>query len=321
MDEIAIVLTCDDRYIRHAAATIISVVKNSKRRFHFYLFDCGIKPENIQKLLQWDLGDNKIEVVNIKKQAVFENFHVHSRYTSAIFYRLVIPEVLAHLDKAIFMDADIIVLGDLGEVWDISMENCLLGAVSEEDNFFPAKIYKARKLRIGMPLHAEFFNSGFLLLNLDALRQWKLFERVTNFFKTNTCPHITLQDQDALNLLIDRDRYISLPAKFNCSIRSHLGDKNPTCIHFILKIWWFRENFVKYFLRFFYPHSVEYFKYAHLTPFADKINEDASYLKAFSWLWKFTFLPIEHFIRFKIRDPFMNVIRTHRRNSGKKSTK
>ena len=56
-DPIVIVFSCDDRYVQHAAATIASITAHSERNFRFYILDCGISSEKIEKLQQWDLGD------------------------------------------------------------------------------------------------------------------------------------------------------------------------------------------------------------------------------------------------------------------------
>lgn len=44
MDEIAIVLACDDRYAQHAAVAAASMLlcHTDSRPLHFYLFDDGI---------------------------------------------------------------------------------------------------------------------------------------------------------------------------------------------------------------------------------------------------------------------------------------
>ena len=54
-----------------------------------------------------------------------------------------------------------IVLGDLGEVWDLPMEDCSFGAVSEERKFKDETLFIARKRALGMSPDSVYFNSGF----------------------------------------------------------------------------------------------------------------------------------------------------------------
>ena len=122
MDEVInIVLTCDDKYAQHAAVTIVSVVKNTKRNVHFYVFDCGILPENLGRLKQLDVGSNVLEVVQVQKIDAFENYKYPRCYSPAIMYRLAIPEILPHLDKALYLDSDIIAVRDIGLVFWIRL--------------------------------------------------------------------------------------------------------------------------------------------------------------------------------------------------------
>ena len=132
-DTINIVLTCDDRYAQHAAVTIVSVVKNTKRNVHFYVFDCGILPENLERLKQLDVGSNVLEVIQVQKIDVFENYNYQQCYSPAIMYRLATCEILPHLDKALYLDSDVIAVRDVGELWDIDLGEKLLGAYDEHE--------------------------------------------------------------------------------------------------------------------------------------------------------------------------------------------
>ena len=313
-ESIAIVLVCDDKYVRHAATTIISIVKNSQRTFCFYIFDCGIHPENIEKLTSWNLGSNKINVVPMSKVEIFEQFKMRQRYSPAIFYRLAIPEILPDLDKAIYMDSDMVVLDDLGEVWDIPMQDCTFGAVSEERNFKGKALFVARKRALGIALESVYFNSGFLLFNIKAIKDFHLAERVIEFLENNTHnKRVTLPDQDALNVVVDRSKFLSLPLKFNCDVNGSwqkAGVDKPCVLHLFDKVWKYPPFFVEHFLSKIHPHCDEYFRYARMTPWANEVTRDASLWEVFRCLWKLCLKPIEQFVRYHIRDKFINL--THK---------
>ena len=57
MDEIAIVLACDDRYAQHAAVAAASMLlcHTDSRPLHFYLFDdgiTGVKKEMVERTIK-----------------------------------------------------------------------------------------------------------------------------------------------------------------------------------------------------------------------------------------------------------------------------
>ena len=309
-EPIAVVLVCDDKYVRHAATTIISIVKNSQRTFCFYIFDCGIRPENIEKLKAWNLGLNKINIIPMPKIEIFEKFKMRQRYSPAIFYRLAIPEILPDLRKAIYMDSDMIVLDDLGEVWDIPMQDCTFGAVSEERNFKGKALFVARKRALGIALESVYFNSGFLLFNIRAIKDFHLAERVIHFLENNTHnQRVTLPDQDALNVVIDRTKFLALPLKFNCDVSGSwrkAGVEKPCVLHLFDKVWKYPPYFVEHFLKKVHPYCDEYFRYARMTPWASEVTRDASLWEVFRCLWKLCLKPIEQFVRYHIRDKFIN---------------
>lgn len=311
-EPIAVVLVCDDKFVRHAATTIVSIVENSQRRFHFYIFDCGIRPENIEKLSTWDLGSNKVDVVFMSKVEIFEHFKMHRRYSPAIFYRLAIPEVLPNLDKAIYMDSDMIVLSDLGEVWDLPMQDCTFGAVSDERNFKAKKLFIARKRALGMSPESVYFNSGFLLFNIKALKDFHLAQRVANFLENNTHnKRVTLPDQDALNVVIDRTKFLSLPLKFNCDVSGSwqkAGIEKPCVLHLFDKVWNYPVFFVEHFLKKVYPYCGEYFRYVRMTPWSSEAEKEASLWQVCRCLWRLCLKPIEQFVRYHIRDKITNEI-------------
>ncbi len=312
-DFIHIVLTCDDRYVRHAAATIISIIKNSPRKFHFYVFDCGIQPENIEKLKTWNLGESIIQIIPIQKIDIFEEFDLKKCYSPAIFYRLLIPEILKDIDKAIYLDSDIIVINDLGEAWDINLDDYQIGAVPEEGNYCNRNLLLARKARLKMPLDWQYFNTGFMIFNIKQLKGINLLQQVVIFLKSNTNKAVTLPDQDALNLILERKYFFPLPEKFNQHVAQTKG--KPTCLHFFWKVWLYPEFFVKHILSLKIKYAYEYFHYARQTPFANVINKEASIKAMLKCLFELMTKPIEHFFRYQVRDKVKNYIRSKNQHS------
>lgn len=45
-------------------------------------------------------------------------------------YRLMISSILSDIDKVIFMDADLIIVNDIRELWDIDIDDCYMACCS-----------------------------------------------------------------------------------------------------------------------------------------------------------------------------------------------
>ena len=84
----------------------------------------------------WDLGGNTLTVMPMGKVEAFERIATLSGFfPPANFYRILIPELFPELTKAIYLDSDMVVVGDLGELWDIDLGDKLMGVVYMEPDF------------------------------------------------------------------------------------------------------------------------------------------------------------------------------------------
>ncbi|WP_307196791.1 glycosyltransferase family 8 protein [Neobacillus niacini] len=71
----------------------------------------------------------KISLFSID-QSLFKDFKIRNHLKVEVYYRLLIPELLSEdIDKAIYLDSDLIVKEDITKLWDINNENDFLAAV------------------------------------------------------------------------------------------------------------------------------------------------------------------------------------------------
>lgn len=118
----------------------------------------------------------------------------------------------------LYLDIDMLVVGDLRELFTLDMGDKCVGVVSDY-------VRKFKKLRPNGKNHKEiyfsgtYFNAGFLLLNLIEWRKQnitqKCFEIMANY-------HLDMHDQDALNALITKNQRIKLPFEFNLLVGAYI---------------------------------------------------------------------------------------------------
>lgn len=267
---IDIVMSADDGYIQHSAATMASILLNcdASSSFRFHILDGGISSDKKEKLLNLKkLRDFKIKFYGMSKYdwSIFPDNRRHT--TLATYYRLRIPEVLSgNIQKVLYLDGDIIVEQDLKELWDTDISNYILGAVEDVEG-----IDSKRRLSLAY----KYFNAGVLLLDLNQLRQSNLLKNSIEYLKKHRAK-IIYQDQDILNGLFNA-QYKDLPLKWNVNSYMYIKtdrlhtytdhDKkitknNPAIIHFtggsLLKPW-IQEML--------HPLSDEYWNYYKCTGF------------------------------------------------------
>jgi lipopolysaccharide biosynthesis glycosyltransferase len=112
-------------------------------------------------------------------------------YAKAFIDRLLPPD----LARVICIDADVIVNGDMSEIWEMTIASPVM-AVSN------------------IPLaHSHQFNSGFMLVDLAAWRRWRIAD-VAERFLARYADALHSHDQHVLNLIF-RDRWSRIDLKWN----------------------------------------------------------------------------------------------------------
>ena len=136
-----------------------------------------------------------------------------SHFSIAMFYRFFIPHILpAKIEKAVYLDADIIVNLDINELWQIEMGNNPLAVVLEVDQGASPK-EASRMCYDGIVKEENYFNSGVLVMNLEVLR--KEDDNISKGMKfIGEHPKYHLADQEILNYCFET-RTFKLPVKFN----------------------------------------------------------------------------------------------------------
>lgn len=126
--------------------------------------------------------------------------------TSAAYARLLIPDLLPDDDRVIYMDCDMLVTGSLAAAWSVDLTEQVLAAVR-----CPAPTL-AHAAAIDLPV-AQYFNSGFLVMNLALFRAESLSKSCFDALSDPNCRYLS-EDESALNV-VARDRVAYLDAGFN----------------------------------------------------------------------------------------------------------
>lgn len=137
-----------------------------------------------------------VDVGPLYMEALIDSPNGVTSYTPYTFLRLFADKIPCLPSKIIYLDADTIVAKDISELYSIEMGNCeFAGALDYYGKWF---------------LGARYINAGVLLLNLDRIRETKLFERSIALLNEKK---VFLPDQTALNRLAE-DKLI-IDTKFN----------------------------------------------------------------------------------------------------------
>lgn len=207
---IPVFFASDDNYMPYLIITMESIVQNASKEYDyiFYILNTGISEQNIERAQKYNYGNFKVEFVNVdeKINKFGEALHTRDYYSKAIYYRLFIPSLFPQYKKAIYMDCDIIVQGDVSNLYNVSLGNNLLGAVSDEVVYACEEFVEYTENVLGVKA-PNYFNSGVLLMNLEGLRAIDFEQKFINIFGSYT--FTVASDQDYINVICkDKVTYI-----------------------------------------------------------------------------------------------------------------
>jgi lipopolysaccharide biosynthesis glycosyltransferase len=203
-EAIAIVYGVDDRFAVPLAASIQSALDNVSPgyRLDIHIIDGGLSARSRARLTS-SFANRACRLIWLKPdQGKLSALRVGGTITIATYYRLLIAELLPLQPKAIYLDADILVPGNLAELWETPLGDHHLLAVQDQGVRFVSGPYGLTNYRsLGIPEGTKYFNAGVLVLNLAKWRYEKTAQRILEYIRLNY-EHIRFWDQDGLNAVL-----------------------------------------------------------------------------------------------------------------------
>jgi lipopolysaccharide biosynthesis glycosyltransferase len=223
---ISVVVASDNGYVPHLGALIASVCDNIARDvfLDLLILDGGISPANQAMLERLVPGTASINFIGMQDE--FAAYFTHMHFSRATFFRLVLDRILVSREKVIYIDCDTIVLGDLGEIWGLDMEDKPIAAVHDYimESFcrgkvlsadftgsLPARTYLQTYVGIADEDCDNYFQAGLLVMNLRRIRELNITQQMTDALQTRKYWFL---DQDVLNKFFCGS-HLSLPAEWN----------------------------------------------------------------------------------------------------------
>jgi lipopolysaccharide biosynthesis glycosyltransferase len=206
-DTIPVVASSDDNYAAPLSVMFVSLLENtsSPELIHFFVIDGGIS-ELKKSLLKADAKTygSQVTFLNVNNEA-YASFPTKAHISAPAYYRISIPELFdASVEKAIYLDCDLIIKQDIQTLWGFELEEYPVAAIEN----ISSSTYKASGLK-----QCDYFNSGVMLINLKAWRERGISEKVREF-KKNHPELICTNDQCALNGVF-KGQWKRLPLSWN----------------------------------------------------------------------------------------------------------
>ena len=211
---------------------LMSMTKHTKDPLNVFVLTADVTElnENYKPIQQKDIAflenyiqktnkESKVTLLQLGKdfnEWITSSQNKLSQYTPYTFLRLFADKIESIPDKIIYLDTDMMMNGDIKELFDVDISKHELGVVLDRyGRWF---------------LSPKYFNAGMLLMNMKNIRESSLFERVKDLCLNKK---MGFPDQTALNKLCKRKLY--LPRKFN---EQGNPRKDTVVQHFSKRIVW-----------------------------------------------------------------------------------
>jgi lipopolysaccharide biosynthesis glycosyltransferase len=239
LSPITIIYAFDQHYAQYAAVSTYSLVFHSKSALQIYWLVPDTDASSVEPIAANLTKKTGVEIrvlpVSMSELGTWkQSYH----YTQAMYLRLLIPGLIDQ-PRAIYLDADTLVLSDLGELHSLDFGSALIAGVPDSAGPYLTAI----PLRNGDP----YINSGVLLMNLDALRQDEMLTKARTIYFEHE-HRLIFPDQCVINKYAE-GRKLTLDESWNRQIVAMLTNAvefesirvqaNPSIMHFthMVKPW------------------------------------------------------------------------------------
>lgn len=266
LEVIPIFFAVDDVYIPFLAVALESLIDNSSKDYYYSVkvLHTNVSEENRNKIYKYKRENVDVEFVDLNYyiERVKDKLYTRDYYTKSTYFRLFVPDLYPQYSKALYLDSDITIVGDIAELYNTEMGNNLVagipdGAVQTIDTF---KEYVEKF--VGVRDYNEYFNAGILLMNLAELRKFRFQEKF--LYLLEKVKYTVAQDQDYLNRLC-KGRVKIVDKVWNAMPMPELGipAEDVKLVHYNLNAKpWHYDNIL---------YQEFFWKYAKKTEFYDDI--------------------------------------------------
>jgi len=259
----------DERFMKYGIVSLYSLRENaaSGNTYRIYFLHTDVTDESrakVKNLLERPDFEIYFENVSDYLESIAHKFPLRDYYSKTTYFRLFIADMHPEYDKAIYVDSDTIIQGDMSDLYDIDVKGFILGACHEQAmvqvNEYGAYVEKCLGLDRNL-----YFNAGLLLINCVEFRQRNVLDRFIQTLQVYDC--VVTQDEDYLNLLC-KDHVKFLDQRWNTEIFGTIPYpiEEAKILHYIMfnKPWHYDTC----------PHADIFYRYAKKTWVYDSILDD-----------------------------------------------
>lgn len=193
-----IVMITDEGYVLPTIVALSSMKVNlAKNIYHVYLLVDNISAESRSLFKKIETDYFKLSIIDVDSSSYNGVEKSYSNVTKASLLKFSIPTYLRSVEKALYIDGDVIVRGDLSVLFKIELDDKYAVVISDG----PKTTVDGGKQHAfyGDP---DYFNSGVMLLNLQKMRKDNISSKLIDY---RLHGYNYFMDQDAFNIILGKN--------------------------------------------------------------------------------------------------------------------
>ena len=202
---IPVFFAVNDNYAPYLGVAIKSMLENLNRKcfckIHILITELSERHVELLKEVVAEYSRHaSIVFVDVARECkkMAGMFHMRDYYSKETYFRFFISPLFPEYDKVVYLDCDIIVTGDVSELYRQELGNNMVAAAVEEVVYVDDDLGFYSEKCLGVPWK-EYFGAGILLINSKLFREEHVEEQFVELLKKYK--FTVAQDQDYLNVI------------------------------------------------------------------------------------------------------------------------
>lgn len=211
---IPVVFITDEKYAMPTAVAVTSLFYNASEsvRYAVNILCTGVGQNSLDMLEKLSRDGHTVNIIAEEEgkyadicATKFKDIHV----SAASIFKFELPNIFSEYDKILYLDSDMLILDDLGELFDVDLTDRYAAVVND----IKVETYSPPQLnRLDLEnKHKYYWNSGMMLLNLKKMREDNITEKLFEYRKNGIN---YFMDQDALNVVFE-ENVVYVSFKYN----------------------------------------------------------------------------------------------------------
>ena len=203
---IPVVFAADNNYVPMLTTTIYSMLENASKDYFYdvVVIEDGITGENKQVMQEFFAVFPNATLRFFGAGALISGYELttsNAHISKETYYRFLIQDILPFYGKVLYLDSDLIIEGDVSELYGVGLGGNLLAAAHDVDymgnlNMPYGKRMEYTKEVLQMEDPYSYFQAGVLVLNTAEMRK---LHTVKEWMEIASNPDYIYNDQDILN--------------------------------------------------------------------------------------------------------------------------